>query len=200
MWIFRSCALRLWFISVCLHCCGLTWVAPLSTSACSGSKLLFSFHHSRPRGATECSGSNFIFWPFQTRAGPCSSWGPGVGRWLLLNHVDSHMQPWDSGHNRVSSSLIWANSLLSNLSVRRARMVALAPRPGSCSSEASCLMVVNTNCSVGARERPRREKITHKTTSQYTHSTHNTPVCHSPHCKCLCVCFCRWLKAFYYEM
>lgn len=58
-------------------------------------------------------------------------------------------------------------------------MVAPVPWPGSCSSGDSCLMVVNTNCSVDAkRERPRRERTAHthtnKTTSQYTQTVPHT--------------------------
>lgn len=89
-----------------------------------------------------------------------------------------------------SSSLIRANSLLSNLSVRQARMVAPAPWPwpGSCGSEASCLMVVNTNCSVGTGEAAAGENNTHKTTSKYTHTTHNTSsMCQWLNCKCVCM-------------
>lgn len=125
--------------------------------------------HSRPQGATDdqpttvitchnlfCKDPEILMWVTKC----CSSWGPGVETHLPLAvgtctlGVRTQMG--------ASSSLIRANSLLSNLSARRARMVAPAPWPGSCSSGDSCLMVVNTNCSVDAkRERPRREKTTH---------------------------------------
>lgn len=56
-------------------------------------------------------------------------------------------------------------------------MVAPVPWPGSCSSEVSCLMVVNTNCSVdaerGSGER-KQHTYTHKTASQYTHTVPST--------------------------
>lgn len=135
--------------------------------------------HSRPQGATDdqsttvitchnifCKDPEILMWVTQC----CSSWGPGVETRLPLAVGTCTLGL--RTQMGASSSLIRANSLLSNLSARRARMVAPAPWPGSCSSGDSCLMVVNTNCSVDAkRERPRRERTAHTHTRQQV-STH----------------------------
>lgn len=113
----------------------------------------------------------------------CSSSGPGVwgggGHTHLLCSCSSHAPFVSKTHlgegrvgKRASSSPNRANSLLSNLSARQARMVVTVPGPGSCRSEASCLMVANTNCSVGAREAKAGGNNTNRTTNQYTHTAH----------------------------
>lgn len=80
------------------------------------------------------------------------------------------------GDKRASSSLNRANSLLSNLSARQARMVVTVPGPGSCSSDASCLMVVNTNCSVGCQRGRGKRKQHKQDKSIYTHATQGSHV------------------------
>lgn len=80
------------------------------------------------------------------------------------------------GDKRASSSLNRANSLLSNLSARQARMVVTVPGPGSCSSDASCLMVVNTNCSVGCQRGRGKRKQHKQDKSIYTHATQGSLV------------------------
>lgn len=158
--------------------------------------------HSRPQGATDdqsttvitchnlfCKDPEILMWVTQC----CSSWGPGVETRLPLAVGTCTLGL--RTQMGASSSLIRANSLLSNLSARRARMVAPAPWPGSCSSGDSCLMVVNTNCSVDAkRERPRRERTAHThTQTRQQVSTHRLYLTQHIHVSvttqmiCLCV-------------
>lgn len=153
--------------------------------------------HSRPQGATDdqsttvitchnlfCKDPEILMWVTQC----CSSWGPGVETRLPLAVGTCTLGL--RTQMGASSSLIRANSLLSNLSARRARMVAPAPWPGSCSSGDSCLMVVNTNCSVDAkRERPRRERTAH-THKQDNKSVHTDCTSHS-------TSTCQWLPRWF---
>lgn len=103
------------------------------------------------------------------------AWGRGRGAGHLLCSCQSHA-PFrlkdTRGRGGASSSRNRANSLLSNLSARQARMVVTVPGPGSCTSEASCLMAVKTNCSVDAAGAEAAGNNTNRTTGQYTHTPH----------------------------